>query len=383
VLSKSKLFRFRVIDEPSAAALGYGAELTADDIYLVFDFGGGTLDVAIVIIEEHSQEAGRFCRVLGKAGIDLGGTSIDEWLFQEVLKLNGRSDSDDEVKEISRVILSECERLKESLSFRDKAELSVLNPLTGTVISAEFTRNEFEDLLDRHDAFSKIDKTIRRALKAANERGFNEDDIKSVLMVGGCSQIPSVQKSLKRIFGNDRVLLKRPLDAVARGASAFVAGVALRDYIQHDYAIRYINPLTGRYEYRPLVRRGAPYPSAEPVAVITVKGAFDGQEQLGLPIFEIGGHTGGSGEQRLELFFDEQGVPRVQMVSETDYARRNYFWINELNPTFLRAQPPAQKGQPRFRVEFHIDGNRRLLITAHDLINANKVFKDYPVARLV
>src|SRR5207244_10907527 len=69
--------RFRLLDEPSAAALGYGAVIQAGEVYLIFDFGGGTLDVAVVLVEENQPETvGRRCRVLGKAGVDLGGASV-------------------------------------------------------------------------------------------------------------------------------------------------------------------------------------------------------------------------------------------------------------------------------------------------------------------
>jgi molecular chaperone DnaK len=383
VVHKASLFRFRIIDEPSAAAIGYGTKLKPKDVYLVFDFGGGTLDVAIVAIDDNVGESGQFCRVLGKAGMDLGGTTIDQWLFSEVLKRNQRADGDADVKDISRLLLSECEKLKESLSFQEKGELDVLNPITGATISAEITRPQFEDLLDSHDAFAQIDKTIRRALNAAQNRGFHEDSIKSVLMVGGCSQIPAVQKSLKRIFGNERVLIDRPLDTVARGASAFVAGMAFEDYIQHDYAIRYVNPKTGGYEYRTLVRRGTRYPSVERMAVLIIKSSYDGQDKLGIPIFEIGGSAGVSGEQRADMYFDEQGLPRIRTITDQETARRNFFWINENNPTFLRAEPPGQKGDPRFRLEFSIDENRRLLITAYDIKNSNLVYRQYPVVKLV
>jgi molecular chaperone DnaK (HSP70) len=81
--------------------------------------------------------------------------------------------------------------------------------------------------------------------------------LRAVLLVGGSSLVPSVQKTLQRIFGRERVLLGRPLDAVARGAAAFVAGVDFYDHIQHDYGIRHVNAQTGQYDYRVLVRRGS------------------------------------------------------------------------------------------------------------------------------
>ncbi len=375
--------RFRLIDEPSAAALGYGASIQPGDVYLIFDFGGGTLDVAVARIEEEEgMQAGRRCRVLGKAGADVGGASIDGGLFQDALRRCGRNDSDDDVRGLSRALLVECERAKERLSFHEFAEVSVMNPNTGAVLSAEFTRSQFEDLLDKHEAFTQIDRTIRRALNAARERGYDEEDIKTVLMVGGVSLIPSVRRAVQRIFGRERGMLNRPLDAVARGAAAFVAGVDFYDYIQHDYAIRYVNPKVGDYDYRTIVKHGTPYPTKEPVAQITVKATYDGQAQLGIAIFEMGERRRRGGEQPLELVFDPSGAARLTSITPDDEDYRTYFWMNEGQPTFLTVAPPAKGGEARFQVEFKIDGNKRLLITVRDLKTGRLTHRDYPVVKL-
>jgi molecular chaperone DnaK (HSP70) len=375
--------RFRLIDEPSAAALGYGASIQPGDTYLIFDFGGGTLDVAVVLIEEdRAQKSGRRCRVLGKAGADLGGATMDQWLFQEVLRQNQRADADPDVRPISRSLLVECERAKERLSFQDRAEIGVKNPETGAVLSAVFTRRRFEEILDEHEAFAQMDHTIRRALNGAHERGYSEEQIKAVLLVGGASLVPSVQRTVQRIFGRERVLLNRPLDAVARGAAAFIAGVDFYDHIQHDYAIRFVDPKTGDYGYRPIVGQGTPYPTREPVARLTVKASHEGQSQLGLAIFELGERRQGGSPQPVELVFDPSGAARVSYVTPDEEERRYYFWINEQNPTFLRADPPARAGEPRFEVEFGIDGNKRLLVTVRDLLTKQVTHRDHPVVRL-
>ncbi len=375
--------RFRIIDEASAAALGYGAHIQPGDVYLIFDFGGGTLDVSVVLIEaQEGSQVGRRCRVLGKAGVEIGGAIIDQWMFQEVLRQNNRQDYDDDIRQLSRKLLVECERVKERLSAHNEAEISVEHPQTDEVLSATFTRDQLEDLLDEHDTFAAIDQTIRRALKRSTERGYGEDHIKAVLMVGGSSQIPSIQKIAKRIFGKDRVMLSRPLDAVARGAAAFVAGVDFYDHIQHEYAIRYVNREKGGYDYRTIVERGVPYPTTTPLDRLTVKATYNGQTQLGIAIFEIGEqhkkqHGGG-----MELVFDPAGAARMTPVTPDAEDRRTYFWMNEQNPTFLQASPPAEQGEARFEVEFNIDGNKRLLITAHDVLAARTVLRDYPVVKL-
>jgi len=390
VVEKSGINRFRLIDEPSAAALGYGAHIQPGDVYLIFDFGGGTLDVAAVLISDEKEVArisgqdGRRCRVLGKAGADIGGMKIDQWLFQETLRLNGRSDSDDDVRRISRVLLVECEKAKEKLSLYENADVTAMNTETGAVISAEFTRGQFEELMDQHEMFSQIDRTIRRALNNARERGYSEENIKSVLMVGGSSLIPSVQKDLQRIFGRKRVMLQHPLDAVARGAAAFIPGVDFYDHIQHNYAIRHLNAMDGSYDYRAIVNQGTPYPTNEPVCRITVRASYDGQTQLGIAIYEIAEQHRRSMESNpIELVFDPSGAARVVAVTPDEDDRRTYFWMNEESPTFLTADPPAQKGEARFSVEFGLDGNKRLLITARDLKTDKLTHKDYPVVRLV
>ena len=374
--------RFRLIDEPSAAALGYGAHIQPGNVYLIFDFGGGTLDVAVVLIEEAEQaQSGRRCRVLGKAGADIGGSAIDSWLYQELLRQNGRTDMDDDVREISKALLFECEEAKRRLSAHERADIGYVNPNTGAVIAAEFTRGQFEDLLDEREVFTRLDQTIRRALNSSRERGYGEDEVKSVLMVVGSSLIPSVQKTVQRIFGRDRVMLERPLDAVARGAAAFVAGVDFYDHIQHDYAIRWVNPKKGDYEYSVIVRRGKSYPE-QAITVRTVKATHEGQKQLGIAIFEIGESRGGGSQPALELVFDPSGAARMMNVAADEEDRRTHFWINEHSPTFLSAEPPAQQGEARFEVEFGIDGNKRLLITARDLKTGRITHRDYPVVKL-
>src|SRR5262249_1065936 len=258
----------------------------------------------------------------------------------------------------------------------------IRHPDSGSALEGVLTRKQLEDLFDAHGAFNRIDHTIRRALNAARDRGYEEDHVKAVLMVGGSSLIPSVQQTVQRIFGRERVMLRRPLDAVARGAAAFVAGVDFYDHIQHDYAVRYVDPRKGDYDYRPIVRRGTPYPTPEPVARMTVKASYHGQTQLGIAIFELGERHQAHQARPLELVFDPHGAARVRPLTPEEEDRQYYFWINENRPTFLNADPPAVAGEPRFEVAFGIDGNKRLLITARDLKTKRMTLRDHPVVKL-
>jgi molecular chaperone DnaK len=375
--------RFRLIDEPSAAALGYGAHIQPGHVYLIFDFGGGTMHAAVVLMEaEENKISGRRCRVLGKAGKYIGGASIDQWIFAEVLKRNGHRDYEESVRKISNALLVECERAKESLSGAEEASLILKEPESGLELTANLTRARFEELLDEHDLFAEINRTIRSALNAARERGYDEDCIKAVLMVGGSSAIPSVQRTVRQIFGIERVFYHRPLDAVARGTAAFVAGVDFYDHIQHDYAIRFVNPKTGSYDYKVIIKRGTPYPTEQPNSLLTVKASFDGQKQLGIAIFEMSEQQPIS-NSGMELVFDPSGAARIMQVTPQEQEDRRLFWMNEQNPTFLPAEPAGKQGEARFAMEFGVDSNKRLIVTARDLKSGVLTLINVPVVKLI
>ncbi len=382
VAESAGIRRYRLIDEPSAAALGYSAHIQPGSVYLIFDFGGGTLHAAVVLMEtEEKAKTGKRCRVLGKAGRSIGGSRIDQWLFQEILKQNQRRESDEDIRQISTTLLVECERIKEILSYQEQASIDPIFIPGKDPITASFTRSSLEEILDQHELFTQIGQTIRSALNDARERGYTEEQIQAVLMVGGSSQIPSVQKTIRQIFGKEIVKAERPLDAVARGAAAFISGMDFYDHIQHDYAIRYVNPQKGIYDYKPIVQRGTVYPTQQSIARLSIKASYPGQTQLGLAIFEMGQNKPHSSEN-VELVFDPTGAARIIQVTPQEAEDRSLFWMNEHNPTFLIADPPAAQGEPRFEIEFYIDSNKRLTINARDILTGKLIFDHAPVVKL-
>jgi hypothetical protein len=177
-------------------------------------------------------------------------------------------------------------------------------------------------------------------------------------------------------------MLNRPLDAVARGGAAFVAGVDFYDHIQHNYGLRHLDRKKGTYDYSIVVPRGTPYPTPEPVTRVTIKASYDGQSQLGMAIYELSEQRQPSGGGTLELVFDTSGAARLSQVSPHDADRRSAFWMNESNPTFLVADPPGKVGEARFDVSFSVDGNKRLLVSARDLQTGKIIYRDYPVIKL-
>lgn len=373
VAEQADCSRLRLLDEATAAALGYQVNAQPGHVYLIFDFGGGTLDVSVVRVEENG------CRVLGKAGEELGGATLDSWIYEAVLAHHRLTPDHPLVLSLSAALLAECEALKERLSLAEKGELSLVDPATGKALGFSLDRAGFERLVEEKDGFAAIDRTIRRALAASRERGYDEDQVVAVFMVGGSSLIPAVQSQVKRIFGASRVRLENPMQAVALGAATWLGGGELFDHIQHEYAIRWVDPASGREHFQTLVKPGTSYPTDGPVARMVVKANYEGQRQLGLAVFEV---SRSRPRQATELVFDGDGGARLTQVEAGEAERRSRFWMNEEAPTFLLAGPPAAYGQRRFQVEFAIDERKRLVVSALDLVTNLWVLDRYPVVKL-
>ncbi len=379
VCETAGISRYRLLDEASSAALGYGINLKAGSVYMVFDFGGGTLDVSIVRMERNPTGASR-CSVLGKGGAEVGGTTIDNWMFRDLLTSNGRQP--EEVRHISALLLMEIERAKEALTNSERAQIVVADPETGEVIAGEYSRSSFEDLLEANGLFEVIQAALNRAMAGAREKGFGQDHIEAVILVGGSSLIPSVRRAVRQVFG-PRVQSHRPLDAVVLGAAAFLSGLDFYDHIQHHYCLRFYNREKGDHDYLTIIPSGTPYPTAGPVRQVSVAASYDDQEYLGIEIYEVGHREcyACSDGPRLDLVFDPSGAARFQKREEP--AIRSRFWINEKNPCFIRAEPRAKRGEKRFPVQFSVDGNKRLCVTVRDLATGKTLMKDHPIIKLV
>lgn len=376
--------RVRVVDEASAAALASGLGLRTGEVFMLFDMGGGTLDVSVVQLEDSEKGNSRRCRVLGKAGEEIGGMRIDQLIFEYAQRQGESAIGPAAIKRLSRPLLTACERAKEALSLVETTQITA--PPIGpgeSGFSIPFIRGDFERLLEENEIFARLNSTLQRALQGAYSRGFEESDLTGVVMVGGCSQIPAIRRALEYRFGRNRVRHDHPMDTVARGAAAFSAGIDLDDHVQHEYALRFWNSRSGTHEYRTLVRQGDPYPSRQPVARMLIRATYDGQAQMGVPIFETAKPGAVTGPYLRELVSEPGGGIRLLDLPDGERERKKMFWMNENAPFFIAASPPAMRDESRFEISFSLDTNKRLLITARDMRTGQLVMKDQPVVRLV
>jgi molecular chaperone DnaK (HSP70) len=381
--------RLCIVDESTAAALGYDIR-TPGELVLVFDSGGGTLDVSLVrmpSIGEHSRiildvdkqgpeeplGGDPAARVLAKAGRVLGGDDIDYWLIDEFLARNDLKRV--QVGPIYAPLKAAAEAAKIKLSSDEMTEMSVFHPKHNRTYRATFSRTQLEDILDRHEFYTGAQRTVDKALRSARTRGIQPEDIGAVLMIGGTSLIPSVGRIMRMFFGSERVFMHKPFEAVAHGALALAAGTALDDFLYHSYGVRHLSPVTGRHEYEEIIPAGTRYPLEEPVERI-LTATHHGQENIELVIGEVEEGTTGVTEV---LFGDRI----ILMVEGTTEVRR----VMALNAeggsrTVAHLDPPGRAGEDRVRVRFNVDQNRTLRVTVIDLLTGETLLEDVPVVEL-
>jgi len=387
--AKQGINSMRIVDESTAAALGYELR-TPGDLILVFDFGGGTLDVSLVrmpLAEESSGivfEGGKElpgqaapehaeARVISKAGRVLGGDDIDHWLMDEVLTRSGQTRAD--IGDSYNQLKLACENAKIRLSTYEEADVSVFDPDTYKTYRANFTRSQLEETLDQHEFYNAIQKTINKVLRTARSRGIYPEDIGAVLMVGGTSLIPSVRRMLRTQFGSERVFEHKPFEAVAHGALSLAAGLGLDDFLYHSYGIRHLSPITGRHEWEEIIPAGSRYPLTEPFT-LTLTASRDGQEALELVIGEVEESSGNIAE----VMFGDKAILMVDGALEL----RRVVPLNDEDGsrTVARLDPPGKAGEDRVEVEFDVDKNRTLRVTVRDIQFSRVLLQNIPVVEL-
>lgn len=386
--------RLRFIDEPVAAALGYGLSIDRDRTVLVVDFGAGTLHVALVTLSRRGIEQGR-AHVLAKGGEALGGHQVDGWLFTAVAREYGMSadttiDSEEE-RYWQRVMVNEARRVKEALFFDPLAIFNAVPPAylrrepqaNPAPMRVELTRERLVSILEHHRLYERIEKLIDRVLAVAvGEHRVQSQEIDDVLVIGGSTLLPGVYPLLERRFGRDRVRAWQPFEAVALGACVLSHGsFAHSDLIAHDYAFVTYDPESHKKQYTVIVPAGTRVPTDPRLwaGKLVPTCALGAPESLfKLSICEIA--RGGSNGQR---FAWDAGGALHRLDNEENAAV--IVPLNESDPTLGQLDPPhsPRDRRPRLEVAFGVNAERWLCATVDDLITGKRLLDGAQVSRLL
>ncbi|CAF4906735.1 unnamed protein product [Pieris macdunnoughi] len=323
----------RIINEPTAAALAYGLDknLSGEKNVLIFDLGGGTFDVSILQISE-----GSLFEVQSTAGdTHLGGEDFDNRLvdhFSTEFERKFKKNLKENPKALRR-LRTACERAKRTLSSSTEANLEVDALHDGIDFYSKLSRARFEELCS--DLFKQTLVPVERALKDAN---LHTREIHDVVMVGGSTRIPKIQRLLQDFFGGKSLNLSiNPDEAVAYGAAVQAAILTgSKDERLQDVLLVDVTPLSLGIEtaggiMTKLVERNTRIPIAQ--------------------------------KKVFSTYADNQPAVTIQVYEGERVMTRD----NNLLGTFnLAGIPPAPRGVPQIEVTFDLDANGILNVSAED-----------------
>ncbi|MCD8215700.1 MAG: Hsp70 family protein [Clostridiales bacterium] len=205
-----------IINEPTAAAITYGVtDDSSSKTVLVYDLGGGTFDITMININPGE------IRVICTGGNhELGGKDWDDrilmYLVDQYQNETGTPDNILDDAETFQELLLASERAKKLLSAKEKAPVAV--NYMGERVRVELTRSKFDELTD--DLLSSTIELTRDMFKEAEKKGFSQNDVSEILLVGGSSKMPQVMKRVKEEFGIETKMFD-PDEAVAKGAAIY------------------------------------------------------------------------------------------------------------------------------------------------------------------
>jgi molecular chaperone DnaK (HSP70) len=363
----------RMLDEATACILGYDVRVREDQVYVVVDFGGGTLDISLVKTRDLASGETRPCEVLARAGEEVGGSLVDQWLLRELQEAQGLTDQD--LTDMGASLLRAIEEAKVRLSGgEERVEVVLSNELTARDIRHEFTADGLRRALETErpelrgaSLHRLVARTVERALEAAREKyGTRKSEVRAVLMAGGSSLLPGVAEVLRNLFPDCPVCCESPFEAIARGACRY-AGEDINLALVHDYCLRSWDPERKDYVLVPVVPKGTHYPTEKPVKTLYIKAACDGAATLGLVVVER------SAMLRPQTLYEMKGgaLEAVAVQHREDLALRD---LNPGDGEFIHAEPPCSLGERRFVAGFGVDANKRLTLSLKDLAPASRSY---------
>ena len=355
-----------LVDEPTAASLGI--DVPFGSIIMTIDIGGSTIDMNIVKIEggegksapiaellkfngkdvsSISKQKIRCAEIISKTGSKIGGKDIDQWIIDYFIPDNKYPINLLKAEEIK------CKLSSSSIKHEVKFPTKLL--VDGRKEKEFYLSKEIlEKILIENNLVNHLNSLLKELLNEARGKFCNVNDLNTIILVGGGTQIPLIKEWISNKISEIQVKSPPPIESIALGALAMTPGVKIKDILNQGLSIRLFNKREQKHFWHPIFCKGQTWPTENPYKLI-LQVSKNNQK-----IFEI--IIGKTNKKKSYDVIFEDGLPKL---SETNREEQIIKW--DKKPLKITLNDESYVGEDKLKLFFRINKKAELLIKCFDI----------------